>query len=138
MDIPYMVISADPVDEHHTRVVVETQLAVVVNGYGGGRLTFVAPNTALLQVIEDKIIWKLGQEAPAYAAEHRLIGNVNRIQAILDSEEVQRDTKRARLEADGLPRVKADASPTPGAPAVVQAVVESVTKGETPSVMKER
>ena len=139
MDIPYVVIAADPINEHETRVVVETLLPQVVNGYGGGRLTFIAPNATLQQAIEAKVLWKLGVEAPAYKhSGHQLIGNLTKIQAILDSEEVRRDTKRARLETDGLPRVKADASPTPGAPAVVKAVVESVTKGETPSVMKER
>lgn len=132
MDIPYVVISGDPVDETQTRVVVETQLPVVVNGYGGGRLTFVAPNATLQEVIEKKILWKFGEEAPAYQSEHRLIGNLARIQPIIEQEEARREEQRARVEAD------ARATTAARAPKAVETVVESVTERDAPPVMKER
>lgn len=140
MDISYVVISGDPVDETQTRVVVETQLPVVVNGYGGGRLTFVAPNATLQEVIEKKILWKFGEEAPAYQSEHRLIGNLTRIQPIIEQEEARREAERARSEAELRARVEADARATTAAraPKAVETVVESVTERDAPPVMKER
>ena len=141
MDIPYVVISGEPIDQAQTRVVVETQLAIVVNGYGGGRLTFVVPNATLQQSIEEKILWKFGEQAPSYGrSQHRLIGNLAKVQAILDREEAKREEKRARAQADLAARVKAEAqqSPAPDASENVQAPVESPPQRETSPVVKEK
>ncbi len=129
MDIPYKVIEGTPVGEDQTRVVVETQLAVVVNGYGGGRLTFVVQNALMQEQIEEKILWKFGEQAPAYGSQHRLIGDLSKVQSILDAEEVARETERARVEVDRLAAIQE---------AVVESSVESPAAGEASPVERKR
>lgn len=104
MDIPYKVVECTPVDEDHSRVVVETQLPVVVNGYGGGRITIVVPNVSLQKAIEEKIAWKFTEQVTTPDGSvfpiHNFIGNLEKAQAVLDQEEAKRDAERRRVEEE--------------------------------------
>lgn len=104
MDIPYTVVECTPVDEDHSRVVVETQLPVVVNGYGGGRLTFVVANASLQNEIEEKVAWKFTQQVTTPDGSvfpiHNFFGNLEKARVVLDREEAKRDAERHRIEAE--------------------------------------
>lgn len=103
MDIPYEVVSVLPINDHETEVVVETQLPVVVNGYGGGRVTFVAKNATLQADIEKKIAWKFTEQTTmpdgGRIAIGTLRGNLTKIQVILDRVDEQKAVEK-RKEAE--------------------------------------
>ena len=101
MEIPYEVIDQKPLDENHTQVVVETQLPIVVNGYGGGRITIPVKNDLLQEQIEEKISQKFrNQVDPSQVAIDGFRPNLKKVQDIIDRNEERKEAKRDDAERE--------------------------------------
>jgi hypothetical protein len=101
MEIPYEVIDQKPLDANRTQVVVETQLPIVVNGYGGGRITIPVENDRLQEQIEEKISQKFrNQVDPSQVSIDGFRPNLKKVQDIVDRNEERKEAKRADAERE--------------------------------------
>lgn len=147
LQIGYEVLASEPVDADRTKVVVETKLNQVINGYGGGKLTFVVENDRIKDAIEERIAGKfipVAAVAPvASVAAQKLTGmkgNLARIQELVDVAEAKKarieaeiaDFRRKEAEEQAINDLKGD--PTP----VVEEPVVEQPKPEEPAVIVEQ
>lgn len=134
MQIPYEVIAQQPVDEDNTRVVVETLPPVVINGYGGGRITFIAPNDTIEETIEAHVAKKFTTEIEPQKRDFELVGKLDKIEHVIEAatakrEEAERVEAEENAKADGgadqsKPESPVDETPSQPSEPVVPPVVE--------------
>lgn len=124
MTIPYAVVAYKEVEAGKTEVVVETKLPVVINGYGGGRITIVVENARLKEQIELALSRKFtGEVHPQKHVIDTLEGDLAKVQHLIEREE-------AVQEAEPVPEVVAEDEQEPESSLSESPITEDLLEAE--------
>lgn len=142
MDINYVVKSVVTLLDDQFRVEVVTELKHVVNGYGGGVLTFVVSASNYQAEIEKRLTWKLNGEFKPQSHDLVFHGNLELLESATEayrerirSEEARETEGEQRLQAEEEVQIQ-DSPSVEEAPSIA-APVDEQSDPDVPSVIEE-